>query len=124
MNIPPIEIRVGELKEIQEESKRWMDRGPHGRSVMFLNPKGVQSIFSEQRLRLIRAIRGHPGFGTVKLAQFLGRKQEAISRDVSFLKEFGVIIDSPQIMVAAVRNQPSINTKAPKGTPFFLSIIL
>lgn len=124
MNVPPIEIRVGELKDVQEAFRRWTDSGPHGKNIMFLTPKGVQSIFSEQRLRLIRAIREHPDYGVVRLAQLLGRKQEAISRDVAFLKAIGVVKESKQAIPIRVRRPPAINAKVAKGTPFFLSIIL
>ncbi len=94
MIVKSYDIRVGEFKEIRAEGEKWMKEFHPGKHTMFLTPNALHSMFSEERLRLIIAIRKHPDFGVVRLAEHLGRKQEAVSRDVSSLKAYGIIGES------------------------------
>ena len=62
-----------------------------GKHYLALEPKQVAKFFSSERMRLLRAIREHPEYGVGQLAEYLGRKQEAISRDVAILRASGIV---------------------------------
>ena len=53
----------------------------------------LHTLFSERRLELLRAIDDNPELGAVGLAQKLGRKQEAVSRDLAPFRNLGVVTD-------------------------------
>ncbi len=95
MNLKKVEIRLSGAEGFRREVLDSLKRPVFGRHVLFLEPRQFHSMFTVERLRLLKAIRDNPDFGTVKLANLLGRKQEAVSRDLSYLKAIGIVSDEP-----------------------------
>jgi predicted transcriptional regulator len=64
---------------------------PYGDHVYYLTPRQFPSVFSEKRLELAEYVKKNPHATVTQLAKMLKRKQEAISRDLSVLKDLGLI---------------------------------
>lgn len=58
---------------------------------IFPTPRFFQRFSHQKRIELLRAIKNNPELGVSELAELPGRKQEAVSRDISFLKAWGII---------------------------------
>ncbi len=95
MKVNDLEVRISDFEGFKNAVRESFGRPPTGKLHLFLEPHKFHSIFTVERIRLLQAIRGHPDFGTVKLAQLLGRKQEAVSRDLSYLRAIGIISNEP-----------------------------
>ena len=107
---PKIVIRLGDFEEFKREVISSIDREPKNQKTLFIPPKFMPTIFTVERLRLLKAIHAHPDYGTVKLAELLGRKQEAVSRDLAVLRGLRVITDGTPL-------------KIPSKRPFSLNIL-
>ncbi|MEK6954902.1 MAG: hypothetical protein AABX01_07865 [Candidatus Micrarchaeota archaeon] len=81
-----------------------------GKTMLYVEQNKMGALFSEERIRLLRAINSHPEDGAVKLAGLLGRKQEAVSRDLAVLRGLGIITDGMPINI-------------PSKKPFSLNIL-
>lgn len=59
--------------------------------VITLTPEGFHSLFSPERIRLLKALKEN-NFGSIyNLAKKLNRRYEAIYRDIKYLEGFGLI---------------------------------
>ncbi len=95
MKINDVEVRISDFEGFKRAVLDSIGKPPSGKHHLFLEPHKFHSMFTVERIRLLQAIRDHPDFGTVKLADLLGRKQEAVSRDLSYLKAIGLVSDEP-----------------------------
>ncbi len=95
MRINKVEIRISGAEGFKKEVLDSLKHPVFGRHMLFLEPHHFHSLFTLERIRLLQAIREHPEAGTVKLSELLGRKQEAVSRDLSALKRAGLVSDEP-----------------------------
>lgn len=69
------------------------DRYPEAFVVVPMDPEILGSILSEQRIRMLRAIREEGPFESVnELADFLQRDQSRVSRDLKRLVEAGLAL--------------------------------
>jgi predicted transcriptional regulator len=95
MKVKDAEIRIGTIEDFKKAVGEAI-KGPvpeTDRSVVFVrDAKMLSKVLSEKRLELMRAIKGHPDYNVSQLAELLGRKQEAISRDISILKKYGMVV--------------------------------
>ncbi len=90
LKVKDIEIKFGSIQEMKKEILKI--RKNEERHVIYLpDAKVFSKIFSPKRIELLRAIKENPELGISELAELLGRKQEAVSRDISFLRAWGVI---------------------------------
>lgn len=94
MKVKPVEIKIGSFEDFVKTVKEGM-KGPvpkTSKHIIFVkDSRTASSIISPKRLELMRAIKEHPEYSISKLAEELGRKREAVSRDVSFLRAHGII---------------------------------
>ncbi len=51
----------------------------------------ISSLFTKERIRLLRYVAGHSGITVGELAQALGRSVDVVSRDLGYLTSFEVI---------------------------------
>lgn len=94
MRVCEVEIRIAGFEEFKKTAVEGLGAKPSGRRVLFLEASKFHSLFTPQRLRLLKAVGKSPQAGTVALAGFLKRKQEAVSRDLSALKAAGLVAES------------------------------
>lgn len=93
MKIKQTKIKIGNFEDFKELVKRSVDdpKSNTGESILFVrDARTISKILSEKRLELMRAIKQHPEHNVSQLAKLLGRKQEAISRDLAILKAHGI----------------------------------
>ncbi len=117
MRLSAFVIKLGDFEDFKKDALNSIDQPPRGYHLLYLTPKQVPSMFTEQRLRLLKAIHEHPEMGITQLAMLLGRKQEAISRDVGLFRMLGLIKKEKDALPekkANVKRTP---------TPFSLNIL-
>ena len=117
MNVGSVVIKLGDYDDFKTDLLRSVDEGPRGYNVLYLTPKQVPSMFTEQRLRLLKAIHEHPEMGVTKLAGLLGRKQEAVSRDVGLFKSLGLLKEEGKDAVPEKKTKRAL-------LPFTLNLVL
>lgn len=93
MKVKGAEIRIGSIEDLKKTIGETIRKPPASdRTIIFVrNAKTISKILSEKRLELMRAIKEHPNYNVTMLANLLKRKQEAVSRDLSVLKRFGLV---------------------------------
>lgn len=90
LKVRDVEIKFGSIEDMKKEILERKEG--EERHVIYLPDARIFSkIFSPRRIELLRAIRENPELGISELAELLGRKQEAVSRDISFLRAWGVV---------------------------------
>jgi predicted transcriptional regulator len=77
------------IKEVLE-GKRKIDKGKAKRT-MIMTPEVFAKVFSPQRVRLILRIERNKISNIYQLAKELGRKYEAVHRDIAYLEGLGII---------------------------------
>lgn len=89
-----IEIKIGglgdmvaEIKEVISDPKK-AEKLPE--TTVYLKPELIPKIFSKQRIRLLREIR-EENANVSQLSKRLNRKIENISRDLTYLREYGIV---------------------------------
>ncbi len=90
LKIRDVEIKFGSIEDMKREILESKE-GKKKHVIYLPDAKIFSKIFSPKRIELLRAIRENPELGVSELAELLGRKQEAVSRDISFLRAWGVI---------------------------------
>jgi predicted transcriptional regulator len=65
-------------------------RLPESRLITFENPADMMRILSPAKLKLLRAVKAHPG-SIGSLASRLGRDRSAVAREVAQLERFGLV---------------------------------
>jgi len=60
-------------------------------TISFAKPEDVLRFMTERRLRLLRAVRKHPG-SIKELASSVHRKPDAVAKDLRLLEEAGLVI--------------------------------
>ena len=60
-------------------------------TVFLLTPKEFSQVFSPQRLKLLKLVRRQPELTITEISEDLGRKREAVSRDIRFFEGLGLI---------------------------------
>ncbi|MFH1106749.1 MAG: hypothetical protein V1787_02540 [Candidatus Micrarchaeota archaeon] len=123
MRLAPLVIVIGGFEEFRKDALASFDN-PRGYNSLYLTPKQMHAIFSEQRLRLLKAISEHPDYGVVRLAGLLSRKQAAVSRDVSFLKGLNVISEEPLAAPTSIKSVKPARQSLSGPSPFAFSIVL
>ena len=89
MRVREVEIKFGSLEDMKREI---LESEGKDKNVIYIpDAKVFSKLFSPKRIELLRAIKNNPELGVGELAELLGRKQEAVSRDISFLKAWGII---------------------------------
>lgn len=94
MRIKSTEIRIGDIEDFKKTvGKATKYPAPDSdKAVIFVrDAKMVSKILSEKRLELMRAIKEHSDYNVSQLARLLDRKQEAVSRDLSLLRRYGIV---------------------------------
>lgn len=67
------------------------DRGKSEEIVFLLTPEEFPKIFSPERLKLLRLFRKRPELTISEISRNLGRKREAVSRDIRFFEGLKLI---------------------------------
>ena len=89
-------VRVGTAREFFERGRRYAKRVraggrlPESRLITFEDPADMMRILSPAKLRLLRAVKAHPG-SIGSLASRLGRDRSAVTREVAQLQRFGLV---------------------------------
>jgi len=90
LKVRDVEIKFGSIEDMKKEILERKEG--RERQVIYLPDARIFSkIFSPKRIELLRAIKENPELGISELAELLGRKQEAVSRDIAFLRAWGVL---------------------------------
>ena len=89
-----VEVRIGTIADLRKginqvfEDPHSVEKEPE--RVIYVLPKDLSKILSEERVRLIHELR--KGDYTInKLADRLNRKRENVSRDLNILQEYGMV---------------------------------
>lgn len=90
-----IEVRIGIIEDFSSAVKQELKKGKNqkqNKKIIYIQPKDIPRLLSVKRLELIHEIRACENKITVStLAKRLKRKQEAVSRDLLILNQFGLI---------------------------------
>ena len=106
------EIRIGGLEDAKKAFHAATEKDA-GKKILFLTPRQLPRVFSEERLKILRAVNRHPEAGVVELARILGRHQEAVSRDLGYLRAVGMVSEGVPVKTP---------NKKPSGILFNVSI--
>ncbi len=91
MRIRATEIKLGTVDDFKKEVLK-ETKGKDRRHVIYVPDVSILSkIISPKRIELLRTIKENPGVGVGELAKVLRRKQEAVSRDIAFLRNWDII---------------------------------
>src|SRR5208337_5576938 len=60
-------------------------------TVFLLTPEEFSKVFSPERLRLLKLVRKRPELAISEISRNLGRRREAVSRDIRFFEGLGLI---------------------------------
>jgi len=74
------------LKEIIKDSGNGEEE-----TVFLLTPEEFSKVFSPERLRLLKLVRKRPELAISEISKNLGRRREAVSRDIRFFEGLGLI---------------------------------
>ncbi len=93
MRIKATEIKIGTMEDFNSEVLKAMkkEKGSSKNTVFVPSASVLSKILSPKRIELLKAIKHNPGAGVSELAGILKRRQEAISRDVAFLRAYRII---------------------------------
>ena len=89
-------VRVGTAREFFERGRNYARRArvgarlPESRLISFEDPEDMMRILSPAKLRLLRAVKAHPG-SIGSIASRLGRDRSAVAREVAQLERFGLV---------------------------------
>jgi predicted transcriptional regulator len=89
-------VKVGTMREFFERGRRYAkriqagERLPESRLITFEDPVDMMRILSPAKLKLLRAVKAHPG-SIGSLASRLGRDRSAVTREVAQLQRFGLV---------------------------------
>lgn len=86
-------FKLGTFDNFKRDIKEHMHEEPNrDRNTIYLqNTALLSKILSPRRIELLRAIKEYPEYGVSELAKQLKRKQEAVSRDITYLRTHGII---------------------------------
>ncbi len=91
MRIRPTEIKIGTIEDLKREVLKGT-KPKDDRHVIYVPDTAVLSkIISPKRMELLKTIKENPDMGVGNLAKILKRKQEAVSRDIAFLRNWNII---------------------------------
>ncbi len=104
LKVRDIEIKFGSVEDMKKEVLKSEGKERH---VIYLpDARTFSKIFSARRIELLRAIKENPELGVSELARLLGRKQEAVSRDIAFLRAWGLIETTTEDRKVLARSMP------------------
>ena len=89
-------VRVGTAREFFERGRTYARRArtgarlPQSRLISFEDPADMMRILSPAKLKLLRAVKAHPG-SIGSLASRLGRDRSAVTREVAQLQRLGLV---------------------------------
>jgi predicted transcriptional regulator len=92
--------RAGTTREFFKRGRNWAklagtgQRLPESRLITFEDPVDMMRILSPVKLRLLRAVKAHPG----SLASRLRRGRNAVARDVGQLQRFGLFRVADEVL--------------------------
>ena len=95
-------VRVGTAREFFERGQNYAKRARLGqrlpalRLITFEDPVDMMRVLSPAKLRLLRAVKAHPG-SIGSLASRLGRNRSAVTRDVAQLQRFGLVLVAEEV---------------------------
>ena len=90
-----LKIMIGDREDFDEEVKRFLrkpelvDKEPE--TVLFLTPEQLSSIFTSNKIKLMKTIEEVKPKTMNELAKRVKRPQGAVSRDVNALSRMGLI---------------------------------
>lgn len=89
-----LEIKLGDLEDMAKEIKDVLKHPEKAEKLpettIYIKPELIPKIFSKERVRLLKEVRGEKS-NVSQLSKKLKRKIENISRDLSYLHEYGII---------------------------------
>ncbi len=85
LKVRDVEIKFGSIEDMKKEILERKE-GEERHVIYLPDARTFSKIFSARRIELLRAIKENPELGVSELARLLGRKQEAVSRDIAFLR--------------------------------------
>jgi len=101
-------IKIGDWEEYREDMKRLI-RNPklaekEPENTLYLTPKEFSSIFTPEKVKLLRTIEEKKPGNVTQLVQMLKRPRVSVSRDVNCFKQLGLI----NIKVSGVNRKPEV----------------
>ena len=91
LGIKSVEDMLGEAREVMTRLERGKKVGKKNAGIYFENLETMRKAITEERLRILKAIkRSHPS-SIYKLAKLLNRNIKNVSDDVHYLAELGLI---------------------------------
>jgi len=96
-------VRVGTAREFFERGRNYAKRAragrrlPESRLITFEDPIDMMQVLSPAKLRLLRAVKAHPG-SIGSLASRLGRDRSAVTREVAQLQRFGLVRVAEEVL--------------------------
>ncbi len=91
IQIKSVEEALKEFKETYRKLSRGEKVKKPTREVYFENLQAVRNVLTEERLRLLRAIKRHKPSSIYKLARLVVRDFKNVNRDVHLLAGLGII---------------------------------
>lgn len=90
-----LRIKIGEQKELEEDINRFFDNPglieEEPEEVLFLTPEQFSSIFTKNRIKVLKTIGDTKPKSMADLVGKVGRSKESVSRDINFLGKTGII---------------------------------
>jgi len=90
-----LRIKIGEQKELEEDINRFFDNPDlveeEPEEVLFLTPEQFSSIFTKNRVKVLKTIEDAKPKSMADLVGKVGRSKESVSRDINFLGKTGII---------------------------------
>ena len=96
-------VRVGTAREFFERGRKYAQRArvgkrlPESHLITFENPADMMQVLSPAKLKLLRAVKAHPG-SIGSLASRLGRDRSAVTREVAQLQRFGLVLVAEEVL--------------------------
>ena len=105
LKVRDVEIKFGSIEDMKKEILERKE-GEERHVIYLPDARTFSKIFSARRIELLRAIKENPELGVSELARLLGRKQEAVSRDIAFLRAWGLIETTTENRMVLARSMP------------------
>ena len=96
-------VRVGTAREFFERGRKYARHARSGkrllesRLITFEDPADMMRVLSPAKLKLLRAVRAHPG-SIGSLASRLGRDRSAVTREIAQLQRFGLVHVAEEVL--------------------------
>jgi predicted transcriptional regulator len=94
VNVLVVEDGVDEFFKRAHEHARMLDRGellPGETTIIFEDPAQLLGMLTKERKRLLHSLRDEGATPLAALAERLGRDRRSVSRDVTAMREHGLV---------------------------------